>query len=550
MTQTTQSPINFGTPASQLDALHSYLTQGTALHRLFQEAPYLPRCSDDKTATRVRPREYAIRYPYMQVNRPDMVSWLIFDLDHPNAMIWDEVGLPAPNIIVRNRQNGHSHLYYAIPCVCTSVQARAKPIAYMKAVYAAFAKQLKADLNFHSGPVAKTPGHPWWQTTELHAHVYELGTLADHVDLVCIPPWAHKEPAPTTPHSRHCILFEKLRYYAYAVVKRERKSGDFESFSKNLEAFAEKKNSFESQGFAQNLSWSSIKATVKSVARWTWHRYQGGACHRGVMQLDPNLPLAQRQKQAAHRTHTLRHKNAEALIRRVCQSLKDSNQPLTQTTIAKLAGLSRQTVAAYKHVFHEPAEPALIPSEPLIASPICVKDAVHQVSAVPCFSVEQSFLSPLSIVSKAFLEREESQGGWASPSGLVHASRRERSDRSGSSFSFSFSSSRTRLINPQELGLLRDLPLQQVLDDLQHEHELFWRVDVQFKPDKNAKTQRLLISNRQGYGWEILVTDAKWFDTHQRKGGGGVIDLVMHLTGWDFVQTVKWLKTRPAKTHQ
>lgn len=85
-----------------------FFHSGTALNRVLTEAPYLPRCSDDKMATRVRPREYAIRYPHMQVNRPGFVSWLIFDLDHANAMIWEDVGLPAPNLIVRNRQSGHS----------------------------------------------------------------------------------------------------------------------------------------------------------------------------------------------------------------------------------------------------------------------------------------------------------------------------------------------------------------------------------------------------------------------------------------------------------
>ncbi len=104
---------------------------GTALNRVLLEAPYLPRCSDDKTATRIRPREYAIRYPYMQVNRPGMVSWLIFDLDHSNALIWEDAGLPAPNLIVRNRKSGHSHLYYAIPPVCTTEAARSKPILHM-----------------------------------------------------------------------------------------------------------------------------------------------------------------------------------------------------------------------------------------------------------------------------------------------------------------------------------------------------------------------------------------------------------------------------------
>jgi hypothetical protein len=29
----------------------------------------------------------------MQVNRPGFVSWLIFDLDHTKAMIWEDAGL-------------------------------------------------------------------------------------------------------------------------------------------------------------------------------------------------------------------------------------------------------------------------------------------------------------------------------------------------------------------------------------------------------------------------------------------------------------------------
>lgn len=59
----------------------------------------------------------------------------------------------------------------------------------MKAVYEAFAIRLDADMKFHSGPVAKTPGHPWWLTHELHSHIYELGELADYVELVKSPPW-------------------------------------------------------------------------------------------------------------------------------------------------------------------------------------------------------------------------------------------------------------------------------------------------------------------------------------------------------------------------
>ena len=360
-----------------------FFQSGTALSRVLLEAPYLPRCSDDKTATRVRPREYAIRYPYMQVNRPGFVSWLIFDLDHNKAMIWEDAGLPAPNLIVRNRQSGHSHLYYAISPVCTTEAARSKPIAYMKAIYEAFAARLNADTDFHSGPVAKTPGHPWWLTHELHAHVYELGALADYVDLAVSNPWGKGPQLDEVSHSRHCILFEHLRHYAYSIVNRERERGSFATFTRLLEAYAHNRNSFQKLGFLIDLAQSSLKSTVKSVARWTWDRYRGnGRCHRGVMQLNKNLPLIERQRLAAARTHDVRHKTTESKVRAACRLLQQKSEAVTQAAISRVAGLTRQTVAIYKHVFNEVLKPAAVAILKSISSPIeDVRYGVHQVTA-------------------------------------------------------------------------------------------------------------------------------------------------------------------------
>jgi len=364
-----------------------FFESGTALNRVWEEAPYLPRCSDNKTAALVRPREYAIRYPYMQVNRANFVSWLIFDLDHAKAMIWEDVGLPAPNLIVRNRVSGASHLLYAITPVCTSAKARNKPIAYMKAIYAAFALRLDADLNFHSGPVAKTPSHPWWLTHELHSHVYELGFLADHVDLEPSSPWAQKPKLDTVGHSRHCALFEELRYYAYSIVAKERENGSFERFNRVLDAYAFNKNIFVTKGFEANLPLSSLKATVKSVSRWTWDRYTGtGSCHRGVMQLNKELPLIERQRLAAAHARSARQKTNEMKVRVACRHLVSIGQAITQVAAAKLSGLSRQTVASYRHILAEVAnQPALTNVVSMRrredSSDFVVKFGVHQVSA-------------------------------------------------------------------------------------------------------------------------------------------------------------------------
>ncbi|MDT3239580.1 replication initiation protein [Pseudomonas amygdali pv. morsprunorum] len=337
-----------------------FFEDGTALNRLLLEAPYMARCSDDKTATRVRPREYALRYPYMQVNRPGMVSWLVFDLDHANALAWDDAGLPAPNLMVRNRKSGHSQLFYAVPSVCTTENARTKPIQYMKAIYAAFAARLDADADYHGGPVAKTPGHPWWETTEFHSHVYELGELASAVELT-VKPWATGPKLDQVSHSRHCILFEQLRYFAYSIVNRERELGSFESFMRSLDAYAYNHNSFLKQGFSENLPLSSIRATVKSVGRWTWDRYTGDRrCHRGAMQLDGSLSLTERQSLAAKRTHELRHKATESKIRAACRQLQAQGKTLARSAIATLAGVSASTVARYAHILSEVTKPATV----------------------------------------------------------------------------------------------------------------------------------------------------------------------------------------------
>ncbi|WP_440525430.1 hypothetical protein [Serratia nevei] len=45
-----------------------------------------------------------------------------------------------------------------------------------------------------------------------------------------------------------------------------------------------------------------------------------------------------------------------------------------------------------------------------------------------------------------------------------------------------------------------------------------------------------------GGGVELLATGPKWYDTRAEKGGGGAIDLAMHLLRLDFVSAVKRLQ--------
>lgn len=324
----------------------------SCLSRLLEEAPYLSRCSDNKTAMLIRPRDYAVRWPYMQVNRKEMQAWMVFDIDHehrsvPNPYIWQDEDLPPPNLIVRNRTSNKAHLFYAIVPVCTSDQARSKPIQYFKAIYHALALRLEADLSY-SGPVAKTPFHPWWQTTELHRSVYELNELADSLELETTQPWLRKDI--DVSHSRNCTLFEHTRRYAYDIVDEEREKGCYTNFKRRVESFAHYKNTDTAD--KPPLTCSEVLAVVKSVSRWTWDKYCARSdCQRGVMRLDSGLSLQERQRRAARRTHNLRRIRTTRRIIRACQVLLRKNQAISIGLVARNANLCRQTVSRYVYLF-------------------------------------------------------------------------------------------------------------------------------------------------------------------------------------------------------
>ncbi|MFV2949464.1 hypothetical protein [Pseudomonas japonica] len=69
------------------------------------------------------------------------------------------------------------------------------------------------------------------------------------------------------------------------------------------------------------------------------------------------------------------------------------------------------------------------------------------------------------------------------------------------------------------------------------------KLDRTFIPVKDAHTRRWNVSTPRGK-FEVLSTGIKWYDTRAQRGGGGAIDLAMHLLGLSFVDAVKHLVAR------
>lgn len=94
-----------------------------------------------------------------------------------------------------------------------------------------------------------------------------------------------------------------------------------------------------------------------------------------------------------------------------------------------------------------------------------------------------------------------------------------------------------RSFPPALLDRLRTMTPQEALTLL----GIYWKRDPDFRPVKDAGTVRLYVSLDGGV-IELLVTGPKWYDTRRERGGGGAIDLTMHLLRLDFVSAVKRLQ--------
>jgi hypothetical protein len=94
-----------------------------------------------------------------------------------------------------------------------------------------------------------------------------------------------------------------------------------------------------------------------------------------------------------------------------------------------------------------------------------------------------------------------------------------------------------RSFSPATLTALRDIPSDEALRLL----AIYCKPDPLYVPAKDPRSRRWHVRTASGE-FEILTTgSAKWYDTRAKKGGGGAIDLAMHLLQVSFVDAVKLL---------
>lgn len=92
-------------------------------------------------------------------------------------------------------------------------------------------------------------------------------------------------------------------------------------------------------------------------------------------------------------------------------------------------------------------------------------------------------------------------------------------------------------VDAEELKRWRDLDASLTLSSL----AFHAKADPTFVPIKAERTSRWH-ANAAGRDFELLLTGPKFFDTRAEKGGGGAVDMAMHLFRLDFKTATELLR--------
>jgi len=271
------------------------------MHPLYQQDlfysmpfPSRPLCSDDLSRGLWRaPLNEALRQPYIQANPQRRIWALLFDVDRELAALsWEDAHLPPPTWTAMNPKNGHAHLAYMLKTpVAKSDAARLKPLRLLARIQHAMTAALDADRGY-IGLITKTPTHGRWRTAVWAPEPYDLDELRDWLpDDLPMPRRIKKSEA--FGYGRNVSLFESLRQWAY---RHRRDYNRYEQWFSACLSHAEQINTFTTP-----LGFNEVKATAKSVAKWTWQKFDAAASDARFSALQ-----AHRGRIGAKKTNTMR----------------------------------------------------------------------------------------------------------------------------------------------------------------------------------------------------------------------------------------------------
>ena len=237
--------------------------------RLINNLPKKPYCSDDLShGLMIRSQATALKLKYLQLNHPYYTRYLILDLDYDASLVdilYSLVGVPMPNLLVENSQNGRSHIIFELKTPIYNTDAsHQKPILYANVILKRLQQVFDADVGY-VGLVAKNPISSHWRTYTLCSEPYTLDSLNDFLEVT----WADIQKPVKLEEAiglgRNCYIFHAARHWAYVEIRQYRGK----TYAVWLACVLQHCISLN-QGLIEPMQYGEIKGISKSIARFCW----------------------------------------------------------------------------------------------------------------------------------------------------------------------------------------------------------------------------------------------------------------------------------------
>jgi len=232
--------------------------------------PIKPYATDDfNHGVKIHSKKNAVTKRYLSLNHKYVTNWITFDIDRAGAvadLYYDNVGVPEPNLVVENPENGHAHFLYQLQTpVFLHENASRKPINYLKAVYGELRELLGAD-KAYTGLMSKNPLHECWRTQELRVEPYSLAGLSQHLELELTFTKQPKIDLDEAYHEgRNSRIFTELKEWAYVGV-REFRGKTYSQWLESCINYCMQINSI----LVHPLGYGEVKQIAKSVSKFCW----------------------------------------------------------------------------------------------------------------------------------------------------------------------------------------------------------------------------------------------------------------------------------------
>ena len=299
------------------------------LDQFINTIPKKPYASDNLNyGVKIYSKDAALLKVYLQPNHPYYLHNIVFDLDYEASLVeilYSKTGLPLPNLIIENKENGRSHAIYQLKSPVFKTDAsRQKPIIYLNAIHSTLQHVLDADANY-TGLICKNPLNDRWRTNTLRHTPYSLDELANKLEIDWKQISKPIKQDEAVGLGRNCYIFHKARHWSYVAIRKHR-CATYNTWLQSVLDHCLKLN----EGITDPLGYNEVRGIAKSISRYCWKR--DPHCYQEF--IDRQTRKGQLGGKAKGEAYSLKRE----------QAYKLKEQGMNNTQIAKQLNVTRRTI--------------------------------------------------------------------------------------------------------------------------------------------------------------------------------------------------------------